>query len=49
MLRNPRRDKGIRQISKRDLWMVPWIAAQYAIRLDQLQVLLKRKHYGTQS
>lgn len=43
MVRNPRRDKGKRQLSERDLWVLPWIAAQYAIRFDQLQVLLSRQ------
>jgi hypothetical protein len=39
----PRKDKGIRQLTERDLWVLPWIAAQYAIRYDQLQRLLSRQ------
>src|SRR5260370_16347370 len=38
-----RRDKGKRQMAKRDLWVLPWIASMYAIRFDQLQVLLSRE------
>jgi hypothetical protein len=43
MARKTRRDKGKRQLSKRDLWVLPWIASMYAIRFDQLQVLLSRE------
>lgn len=41
--RKARRDKGIRQLTERDLWVLPWIAGQYAIRYDQLQRLLSRQ------
>lgn len=43
MARKTRRDKGKRQLSERDLWVLPWIASMYAIRFDQLQVLLSRQ------
>lgn len=41
--RKTRRDKGMRQLTERDLWVLPWIAEQYAIRYDQLQRLLSRQ------
>lgn len=43
MARKTRRDKGKRQLSERDLWVLPWIASMYAIRFDQLQKLLSRQ------
>ncbi|MGH2478104.1 MAG: hypothetical protein ACRDHW_00395 [Ktedonobacteraceae bacterium] len=43
MPRKTRRDKGKRQLTPRDLWVLPWIASQYAIRFDQLQELLSRE------
>ena len=41
--RKTRRDKGQRQLSPRDLWALPWIAEMYAIRFDQLRLLLSRE------
>lgn len=38
--RRERRDKGERQMTTRDRWILKWIAEQYAIRFDHLQVLL---------
>jgi len=37
-----RRDKGKKLIKARDRIVLPWIAQQYAARLDQVQVLLSR-------
>jgi len=42
-LRKPRRDKGTRLMTMRDLWVLRWIGEQYAIRFDQLQQLLSRE------
>jgi hypothetical protein len=41
--RKTRRDKGRRQLSLRDLWVLRWIAEMYAIRFDQLRQLLSRE------
>ena len=35
-----RSDKGIVRINDRDKVLLSWVAEQYAIRLDQLQVLI---------
>lgn len=40
--RKPRSDKGKIILTERDLFGLHWTAEQYAIRLDQLQVLLGR-------
>ena len=45
--RQVRRDKGQVQLTERDLWALQWIGAQYAVRVDQLQVLLGRVPQGT--
>ena len=37
-----RRDKGTKLINRRDCVVLPWIAEQYAARLDQVQELLSR-------
>lgn len=41
--RKTRRDKGSRQLTARDLWVLRWIADMYAIRFDQLRHLLSRE------
>src|SRR6266568_8461087 len=38
--RKTRCDKGQIQLTDRDLWVLHWIAEQYAARLDQVQNLL---------
>ncbi len=44
----PRRHKGSTMLSPRDRWALRWMAEQYAISLDQLQVLLgMRAGHGT--
>lgn len=40
--RRRRKDAGQPQITARDLAVLPWVADQYAVRLDQLQWLLDR-------
>ena len=40
--RKRRRDAGQTQITVRDLMVLPWVGEQYAVRLDQLQLLLAR-------
>jgi hypothetical protein len=40
--RSTRRDKGIRLLTPRDRWVLPWIAEQYAVRFDHLRLLLSR-------
>jgi len=42
----PRRDKGVVLYSPRDEYCLAWIADQYAVRLDQIQMLLSRKPMG---
>jgi len=37
-----RRDKGTKLIKRRDRVVLPWVAEQYAARLDQVQELLSR-------
>ena len=41
--RKRRSDHGQVQLTDRDLWVLPWIAQQAAIRLDQVQNLLGRE------
>ncbi len=41
--RRTRRDKGERHLTARDMWVLRWIADQYAVRLDQLRQLLSRE------
>src|ERR1700716_3546314 len=40
--RKVRSDKGHIMATKRDLYIIKWIAEQYAARFDQLQKLLSR-------
>lgn len=40
--RKTRRDKGVRLLTPRDVWVLRWMAEQYALRFDQLQQLLSR-------
>jgi len=40
--RAPREDKGIPRLEERDLIVLRWILQMYAVRFDQLQVLLAR-------
>lgn len=44
--KKPRRDKGMILFSERDEYCLGWIAEQYAVRLDQIQMLLSRKPLG---
>lgn len=41
-----RRDAGQMRWTERDLTVLPWIGEQYAVRFDQLQVLLSRQLLG---
>lgn len=45
-MEKPRRDKGTILFSKRDEYCLGWMADQYAVRLDQIQVLLSRWPMG---
>lgn len=45
--RKRRRDAGRLQITERDEAVLPWVSDMYAVRLDQLQMLLDR-HSGTE-
>jgi len=45
--KKPRKDKGVVLYSERDEYCLAWIADQYAVRLDQIQVLLSRWPLGT--
>ena len=40
--RRTRRDRGERHLTARDLWVLRWIADQYAVRLDQLIDAIKK-------
>jgi hypothetical protein len=42
MPRKQRSDAGQPQLTQRDLLLLPWIAHQYAARIDQVQELLSR-------
>lgn len=44
--RKERRDKGQPRWTKRDQHLLTWVGEQYAVRLDQLQVLLSREPLG---
>ncbi len=46
MQKKPRRDKGQPRWTKRDLWLLRWIAEQYAVRFDHLQELLSLQPLG---
>jgi hypothetical protein len=46
MDKKPRRDKGHPRWTTRDVWVIPWIAEQYALRFDQLLELLSRQPLG---
>lgn len=46
-LRPVRRDAGQMRWTERDLAVLPWIAEQYAVRLDQLHTLLGRQLLDT--
>jgi hypothetical protein len=41
-----RRDKGQPRWTTRDVWLLRWIAAMYAVRVDQLQELLSLRPLG---
>lgn len=40
--RKQRSDRGTRRLTERDLLALKWVGEQYALRLDQLQILLGR-------
>lgn len=44
--RKPRKDKGMVLMTPRDEYCLQWIADQYAVRLDQIQMLLSRWPQG---
>lgn len=46
MKKKSRRDKGQPRWTTRDLWLLHWIAAQYCVRIDQLQELLSLRPMG---
>ena len=41
--KKPRRDKGTRLLTSRDVWVLRWIGEQYCARFDQVQQLLSRQ------